>query len=895
MRITPLGGAGEVGASCALVEVAGARLLIDAGVRVSASGQTRPLPAYERLSTPPDACIITHAHMDHTGSLPLAVEHLGEALIHMTVPTLHLLEVLQGDAARMAATGDAESDGRVRFDAEQVARAIARVEAHAYHAPFRPVPGRPDIVVEFAPCGHILGAAMVAIETPEEHILWTGDYSTERMPQPTIGGLNVDWVRQRAARRPFDLVVSEATYGTEVHQPRAQETARFLDRLEQTSRRGGKTLIPAFAVGRAQDILRVLRDAKLQGRLKGIPVYADGMVRPICSIYENLAHEFYPGIAEPLTLLDPDNEIYKANAQSRAKLCSDSHEGPAIVISSSGMLVGGRSVEYFKAFASGRKNTVLLSGYQDAEAPGGALLRIKRGGRMRLGSGEPIRVKCAIDRYRISAHADGDQIAEVIDAARPRKVGLVHADPHALEALRQKLGARRTVVLCNEQTFSMKGRPNRELAAIREEARTAPPAPPESPVGPMPTESQVRSVWVRLSRESVRDYSEAEISRLFLGPNYAPAEREVLSEHLSAHRLYFLSGGRSGQKNFRPRSEADLVDLLMERGRAFQVPLERGDVVVFCDGSSEQHLAIVDEVGRTEVRAMIPTAPRKNSFPRAWLRVRTGISLRREMDRGAAADAFFWLRSQIRDARAAVAPNPIEAYFRLRDAGIERVGPGEVLPALLNGRGEGAGPPLLLAAALALGNARALFSLESDGSFTLRDEAEAGERWKAFARVAFVRSLPAGGTVRLSNGRDVVPSGAYHADSFEIVQDDGTPSRCSYRRVLLPGEEAPASEPPQPMQPVSPPRERPRRPRRASSAGQGSSVPVASVADAPDGAPARRRRRRKGRAHRAAQAAAGHTAPAAVRAAGEPGAPPSTRSTRRRRGRRPAPLPVEVS
>ena len=107
MRILPLGGAGEVGASCAILDIAGARLLLDVGIRVG-SGAGHPLPQLALLTAPPDAVIITHAHTDHTGALPVVVPQIGEALIHMTTASLHLVEVLQGDAVRARAADDAK-------------------------------------------------------------------------------------------------------------------------------------------------------------------------------------------------------------------------------------------------------------------------------------------------------------------------------------------------------------------------------------------------------------------------------------------------------------------------------------------------------------------------------------------------------------------------------------------------------------------------------------------------------------------------------------------------------------------------------------------------------------------------------------------------------------------
>lgn len=788
MKILPLGGAGEVGASCAILEIAGVRILIDAGIRVGPGSANRQLPAFERIGEAPDAVVITHAHTDHTGAIPLVLPYIGSAEIHMTTGALHLLEVLQGDAVRNR-SDEIEAE-RLRYDVEDVEAAIARVVPHRYFAPFHPVRGRPDITVEYAPCGHILGAGVLVIDSPEGRILWTGDYSVTG--QPTIGGLDLDWVRRKAAERPFDLVVSEGTYGAEVHPPREKENERFIRVLEHVTGKGGKVLIPAFAVGRAQDITFVIRQAKLQGRLAGVPLYLDGMVRPVTSIYENIAHEMYPGIEAPLVLLDPDLNIYKANNQSRSRLLSGNFEGPAIVVSSSGMMNGGRSLEYGRVFAGDRKAAILISGYTDEESPGRALLNMKRGGRIRLGE-ERVRVKCRVGRYHTSAHADAAQVVALVEAAQPKKIALVHGEPRSLLALSERLGADRAVVLENEKLFRMRlskawnGRPPRVESVEEADALAI-------NCGPAPTEGQVRELWSRLIEAGARDYSEAEIARMFLGAGYGPVERDVLAANLADHRLYLITGSKIGQKSYRPRPKEELIDMLVERGAAYQIPVERGDVVVFSDGSSDLYLAAVARVDGDTIEAVIPFSSR-TTLRRDWIRCKLAIDLRGFLQQKPAGYIVRWLEGVVREARALPGLDGIEAYYAALGRPDGSLSVTDALALFFPQREGLYSSAMHAAAAFALAGARALFCLQPDGTFRARAPEDVATRWSAFRRVHHVRTLPAGEPVRLNNGQIVVPNGVYYADSFEAMLDDGVMARVNFRRVLLPGEEPVLPEP----------------------------------------------------------------------------------------------------
>lgn len=798
MRVIPLGGAREVGASSAILEIANTRLLIDAGIRVGSGSRKGAFPDFDEIPGSVDAVIITHAHTDHTGALPLLgnyPEYLDDALIHMTTPTLHLLEILQRDAVRHTDPEDIEGDsGRVGYTVEQVEGAISRVVTHSYHRSFCPVPGRDDIVIEYIPCGHILGAAMLLIDTPEGRVLWTGDISVQG--QPTIGGLNLDWVRQQRQERTFDLVVSEGTYGTDVHPSLDEETARFLDLLENITQKGGKVLIPAFAVGRAQDITRVIRKAKLQGRFQDVPVYLDGMVQPVTSIYENIVHETYPHINDQLQLLDPEQQIYKANSGSRSKLVADSMPGPAIAIASSGMLIGGRSVQYAKAFAGDPDNAILISGYQDEEAPGRRLLNLEQGGRLRLGE-DWVDVECFVGRYHISAHADYREIRGLLEAARAKKIFLVHGETSSLKRIEKDLqqdGKDKHDVLVPRNTKQYYLHPDQDWEPGQLDIEIS--APHQQTVepletGPNPTEPEVRELWEQLSEEDAREYAEAEIARMFLGPHYTPAEREILSDHLSDHRMYFITGGRLGQRSYRPRPEGELVDMMMDRANAYQVPIERGDLVIFSDGSPDLFAAVAQEEEGDEPTALVPFSPRK-SFRRDWIRCRTALNVENMLDQKPIGYSLQWIEGVVREARSLPECDPVDAYYWGREESPDGITPQDALGIFFPRRDGMYSSAMHVATGLALGGANALFSLNPDGTFQPRDVEDVIERWPAFRRIKYVREREEGEKVQLDDGTYVELTGVYYPDSFEALEEGAGEeefTRCNYRHVLLPGEE----------------------------------------------------------------------------------------------------------
>jgi len=442
MKLHFLGGASSIGGSATLLQVGDCEILVDCGIRMTG---TAPLPDLEVLSGRRlDAILVTHAHTDHTGALPVIHSAFPNVPVYMTPPTLDLVAILLADALKLMQFASEREYEIPLYGEAQVESLLQAVQ---------PVPMSQGFEVRglrftFLPAGHILGAAMIHGRTPAGDILLTGDFSvTSQLTVPAL-----DRPRVRA-----DLVVCESTYGDRLHSDMSAARSRLISQVANVSERGGRVLIPAFAIGRSQEVLLILKRAIRSGRLPEIPVFVDGMVRRVCGVYSN-----HPAYVTRSLLHDQRRDSHPFFASGIAPV-SDYRErekilakAPCIVVASSGMLAGGASEFYARHFAPCQEDAILITGYQDEESPGRALLDLAglEGERhLRLGGGS-VPVKCAFDTYSLSAHADRTQITGLLEVLRPRTVILVHGDAEAKRRLGSSLSCGDVIMAEDGMTLS---------------------------------------------------------------------------------------------------------------------------------------------------------------------------------------------------------------------------------------------------------------------------------------------------------------------------------------------------------------------------------------------------------------------------------------------------------
>lgn len=449
MRLTFLGGAQEIGASCAVLDLDDVRLMVDCGQRMNApAGQQLPDFSHLEFGPPISAVILTHAHADHIGALPALESHLPrDCPIYCTEPTLAIAKVMLEDSLRIMAQHRSGSGDVPMFPAPAVAQCLSRLKPVRWGKPFRVAD--PNVSATWFPAGHILGAAMVEIHSGGDSILFSGDVSVA--DQLSVPGVFAPAIRPR-------VLVLESTYGSRLHAHRPAQEERLLQRVAECLEQGGHVLFPTFALGRAQEVLLLLGRGMRAGQLPRVPIWADGLVRAISKVYARFPEELAPKARklweQGLHPLFPDDLPIRAvrNNQQRETIAL----GPScVVVASSGMLQGGASHFYARHWLKEPDNLILVTGYQDEESPGQALLQLVEipADQPRLFNlgGVQTEVRCQAESCLLSAHADGAELTALAAKFQPQVIFPVHGDEAARAALARSLmaGVHAKVVLAS--------------------------------------------------------------------------------------------------------------------------------------------------------------------------------------------------------------------------------------------------------------------------------------------------------------------------------------------------------------------------------------------------------------------------------------------------------------
>lgn len=430
MTITPLGSGQEVGRSCHLLEFRGTTILLDCGIHVGYDG-LNGLPFFDRLEPENvDVLLISHFHLDHAASLPYFTEKTGfKGRIFMTQPTKAVISLLLGDYLRLMSMKRGSSnndDSDFLYTEADLKSCINKIELIDYHQTISLSRGLKFYALN---AGHVLGAAMFFIEIGGRSVLYTGDYSMEE--DRHLMAAEVPSVKP-------DVLVVESTYGVQVHATKAEREARFTGTVERVVSRGGRCLIPVFALGRAQELLLILDEYwQANPHLRNIPVwYASKMASRALRVYQTYANMMNARIRSHMDVGNPFNFKHIQNLKS-IDINAFDDVGPSVVFASPGMLQSGVSRQLFDRWASDPKNGCLIAGYAVENTLAKEIMNAPREVVTLEGRRQPL--NCLVDYVSFSAHVDFMQNRSFINKVDPKHIILVHGQKDEMGRLKSAL------------------------------------------------------------------------------------------------------------------------------------------------------------------------------------------------------------------------------------------------------------------------------------------------------------------------------------------------------------------------------------------------------------------------------------------------------------------------
>lgn len=435
MKLIDLNGDGGIGANSLYVQLGDFHLVIDSGLHPKKAGREaapnlRPLEGVKL-----DLVIVTHCHLDHIGSLPLLLRHQPNVPAIMTPPSRLLIERMLHNSVNVMVR-EREEGGVADyplFTHEEVDRVAARFYGHPFGHAKKFSGARDEIEFIFHPAGHIPGAAAIEIIHKHRRIFFTGDvlFNTQRI----LSGAKFPKAR-------FDTLVTETTRGATERAPghsRSSEMIRLVNTINATIQRGGSVLIPVFALGRMQEIMAILHDARKFNKLVPAPIFASGLGMDIADLFDEIAKKtgavhFTRTILKDLGVRKTPRDLVPGKEPGQQ----------GIYVVSSGMMVANTpSYTLASCLAASPKHSICFVGYCDPDTPGGHLQAATHGESFLFDAvNVKVKLRAQVERFELSGHADREELLDYAVQSNPRSIVLTHGDPPARAWFQEQLAAK---------------------------------------------------------------------------------------------------------------------------------------------------------------------------------------------------------------------------------------------------------------------------------------------------------------------------------------------------------------------------------------------------------------------------------------------------------------------
>lgn len=423
LKFTPLGAGQEVGRSCLMIEFKGKTVMLDCGLHPAYTGLPS-LPFIDEVDPSKiDLLLITHFHIDHAAGLPYFLEKTSfKGRVFMTHPTKAIFKWMLSDYVKISNIAD---DNQL-YDEKDLLNAYEKIEVIDYHQELN-VNG-----IKFTPynAGHVLGAAMFLIEIAGVKIFYTGDYSREE---------DRHLMSAECPNISPDILICESTFGVQTHEPRLEREARFTNTIHDIVSRGGRCLLPVFALGRAQELLLILDEYwQAHAELHNIPIYyASSLAKKCMAVYQTYINMMNSRIRARARIGNPFQFKHISNLKS---ITHFDDTGPCVMMASPAMLQNGLSRELLELWCPDKKNGVIIPGYVVEGTLGKDILSQPED--IVSLTGKKLPLNLTVEYVSFAAHVDFKANTEFIEAIGAPNLILVHGDSNEMGRLRSALHSR---------------------------------------------------------------------------------------------------------------------------------------------------------------------------------------------------------------------------------------------------------------------------------------------------------------------------------------------------------------------------------------------------------------------------------------------------------------------